>query len=103
MGNLKNASLPLLFLIGGCNVLLFIACSPKKDPPKNFQIIGYLYNKKIDLYKLPYKYLTVINYSFAVPAPDSSRDILPVPFPDRLNNLSNTAHNHGVKVFGIVK
>jgi hypothetical protein len=99
MKNLKKIYFPLLFLMSVGFVLLLTAFGPKKHPLKNFKVIGYLYNKKINLNKLPYQYLTVINYSFALPAPDSSGNILPVPMPNRLVKLTRIAHSHGVKVF----
>lgn len=71
----------------------------KHQKPEPFKVIGYLFNKQVPISTLPYQYLTHINYSFALPAPDASGNILPVPMPERLHELSKTAHAHGVKVF----
>lgn len=93
----KRASLPLLFIIG--SFLLFSACGAKKEKNTEFKVIGYLFNKKVPIDSLAYQYLTHINYSFAIPTKDASGRIEPIPFPDRLTELSKTAHAHGAKVF----
>lgn len=105
MKNLKN-NLLVIFVIILAPVFLLTACKQGKEStnspaasPKNFKVIGYLYDKQADIQKLPYQYLTDINYSFALPAPDSTGHIMPVPFPDTLAVLVKTAHAHGVKVF----
>lgn len=79
--------------------ILISACNPSNQAPKNVKVIGYLFNKKVPIDQLPYQYLTHINYSFALPAPGGSGQILPVPRPKRLMELAKTAHKHGVKVF----
>jgi GH18 family chitinase len=95
----KRNRLPLLFLLAMSLSFLFTACSSNKNISDKFKVIGYLFNKKVNLNKIPYQYLTNINYSFALPAPDSSGNILPVPKPERLVKLTKLAHTHGVKVF----
>jgi GH18 family chitinase len=97
MKNLKKVLFSLLFV--GIAGLLLSAFNTEKGKPAPFRVVGYLYNKKMPLDKVPYQYLTVINYSFAVPAPDSSGNIVPLQHPARLKKLANMAHNRGVKVF----
>src|SRR5690625_3719987 len=99
MEKIKNGGYSVLFLIVGSIVLLFASCSQKGISSKDFRIIGYLYNKQININKLPYQYLTAINYSFVVPAPDSTGHTIPLKYPNRLNELAKIAHSHGVKVF----
>lgn len=104
MKKLKKTTLLLLFgLVVPCSFLTAFRSgrNPIKTmakPPKGFKVVGYLYNKKVDLTKLPYQYLTIINYSFGLPSLDSIGRIN-VPDPDVLAALTKTAHAHHVKVF----
>ncbi len=97
MYRLKRLAFQILFV--GSIALPLTSFSLKGHVAPNFKVIAYLFNKKVPISQLPYQYLTHINYSFALPAPDSTGNILPVPVPDRLAALSKTAHAHGVKVF----
>jgi GH18 family chitinase len=99
MKNQKWSSLSSFTLLLLSLSFLFAACSSNQNSAGNFKVIGYLFNKKVDLNEIPYQYLTDINYSFALPAADCSGNIIPVPKPERLAELSNTAHKRGVKVF----
>lgn len=105
MKKLKTNALLILSVIVAQTFLL-TACkqgnesaSSSKTSSGNFKVVGYLYDKQVNIQKLPYQYLTDINYSFALPTPDSTGHIMPVPFPDTLTDLVKTAHEHGVKVF----
>lgn len=105
MKDLKRSALLILSVVVA-QAFLLTACKQSNEPgnsnpvsSKKFKVIGYLYDKQANIEKLPYEYLTDINYSFALPTPDSTGNIMPVPFPDTLTRLVATAHAHGVKVF----
>lgn len=93
----KRYLLPVLLL----SFAIFITAYSQgnDEPPQGFKIIGYLYNKKVPLDRIPYQYLTHINYAFALPAPNGTGKILPVPHPKRLTKLVKKAHKQDVKVF----
>lgn len=97
MNNLKKTL--VLLLLAGITVFSFAAFKKQSHPPDRMRVVGYLFRKKIDMSKIPYKYLTHINYSFALPAPGGTGEILPVPLPGKLKELVTNAHAHGVKVF----
>ncbi|MGH2642676.1 MAG: glycosyl hydrolase family 18 protein, partial [Chitinophagaceae bacterium] len=97
MKNLKNR--PLWILIFIVAPMAFLTACNQRESSKSFKVIGYLYDKHVNIQKLPYQYLTDINYSFALPTPDSTGHIMPIPFPDTLADLVKTAHAHQVKVF----
>lgn len=67
---------------------------------RRFQVVGYFVGsgslKSVD--DIAYNYLTVINYSFALPAKGGSGNILPINFPQTLQLLVREAHAHDVKV-----
>lgn len=67
--------------------------------PDTFKVIGYLPAGRVDTASIPYTYLTDINYAFAIPTPDSTGHLMPVPHPDTLHALVRNAHAHGVRVF----
>lgn len=64
----------------------------------NFKVIGYLPGHRIDTSKIPFQYLTHINYSFAIPAKDSGY-LQPISQPERLNALVEKSHRNNVQVF----
>ena len=64
----------------------------------NFKVIGYLPSRSIDTSKIPFQYLTHINYSFAIPAKDSGY-LQAIREPDRLAGLVKKAHENNVQVF----
>ncbi|MBC7829443.1 MAG: glycoside hydrolase [Chitinophagaceae bacterium] len=64
----------------------------------NFKVIGYLQGHHIDTSKIPFQYLTHINYSFAIPAKDSGY-LQPISQPERLRALVLKSHGHNVEVF----
>lgn len=99
MKHLKSTLSPLLLVVITGAFLLLSAFNQQQQSTNDFKVIGYLFNKKVPISTLPYQYLTHINYSFALPAPDCSGHIMPVPKPNRLKKLVKTAHAHGVKVF----
>lgn len=88
------ASLCLLFTLPSC---YFMSASSAKDPV--FRVVGYLPAGNVDTARIPFGYLTSINYAFGIPAPDSSGNLMPIPRPDTLRALVQAAHAHGVKVF----
>lgn len=65
---------------------------------KNFKVIGYLQGHRIDTTKIPFQYLTHINFSFAIPAKDSGW-LEPVKDTDRLRALVLKSHANNVEVF----
>lgn len=105
MKKLKKSTLFILLVIAVIPLFLTawkqINISPDhpRKPEKKFPVIGYLFDKKVNIGKLPYQYLTIINYSFGLPAKDGSGHIEPIPLPDTLSVLVKDAHAHGVKVF----
>lgn len=89
-----------LRLFSCCLLLALGSCfSGKVKDGSGFRVVGYLPASRVDTATIPFQYLTSINYSFAIPAPDSSGRLLPVPLPDTLRALTTAAHAHGVKVF----
>ena len=65
---------------------------------KNFKVIGYLPGRSIDTSKIPFQYLTHINFSFAIPAKDSGY-LQPINNADKLRGLVEKAHRNNVQVF----
>lgn len=84
-----------------CCILSGLFSCNNKEAKKDtgFKVVGYLPSSEVDTASIPFQYLTDINYAFAVPAPDSSGNLLPVPRPDTLHALVRAAHAHGVNVF----
>ncbi|HEY0298057.1 MAG TPA: glycoside hydrolase family 18 protein, partial [Arachidicoccus sp.] len=70
----------------------------RKQTPAPFKVVGYISSGNVDTAEIAFEYLTHINYAFAVPTPDGSGDLLPVPRPITLRALVNAAHAHSVKV-----
>ncbi|TAM94614.1 MAG: glycoside hydrolase [Chitinophagaceae bacterium] len=92
---------PLYFMLL-CFTTTFFSCTSPTSPQQGmegFKVVGYLPAGRIDTAAIPYQYLTDINYAFAIPAPDRSGSLLPVPQPDTLHALVKAAHEHGVRVF----
>lgn len=90
------------YLLLSSLIIIFISCNTHPILQRNnlgFKVVGYLPAGRVDTASIPFRYLTDINYAFAVPAPDSSGNLLPVPLPDTLRGLVKAAHDHGVKVF----
>lgn len=81
-----------------CLVLLLSSCYGTKNK-ESFKVVGYLPAGVVDTASIPYGYLTDINYAFAIPAPDSTGRLMPIPRPDTLHALVRNAHAHGVRVF----
>ena len=65
---------------------------------KNFKVIGYLPGRSIDTSRIPFQYLTHINYSFAIPTKDSGH-LMPINHPDALRGLVDKAHRNNVEIF----
>lgn len=84
----------LLFTLSSC----YFMSSTSADTPV-FRVVGYLPAGNVDTARIPFRYLTSINYAFGIPAPDSSGRLLPIPRPDTLRALVRAAHSHGVQVF----
>lgn len=81
-----------------CFASMLSSCYSTNTDTK-FKVIGYLPAGRVDTASIPYQYLTDINYAFAVPAPDSSGHLVPIPLPDTLHALVRDAHKHNVRVF----
>lgn len=98
MAHFKKISIPILAILLFPFALSFR--NPRKTIRNNkFKVVGYLPAGKINIANIPFHYLTDINYAFAIPAPDSSGHLLPVPLPETLHELVKAAHAHHVKVF----
>ena len=65
---------------------------------KNFKVIGYLPGRSIDTSRIPFQYLTHVNYSFAIPTKDSGH-LMPINHPDALRGLVDKAHRNNVEIF----
>ncbi|MCR9065726.1 MAG: glycosyl hydrolase family 18 protein [Cytophagales bacterium] len=63
----------------------------------NFKQIAYC-TPGIPVNEIPYKYLTHINFSFAIPTKDGKK-LEPLKHTEYLSELVSTAHKAGVKVF----
>ncbi|MDE1192304.1 MAG: glycosyl hydrolase family 18 protein [Arachidicoccus sp.] len=61
-------------------------------------MIGYISGNRIDISKIQFQYLTNINYAFAIPAADSSGNLLPLSGKDTIRALIDSAHAHHVQV-----
>lgn len=96
--------------IGVCLFPLFVLLTmsecdtPSKagNPNENdFKVVGYAFfpGGKGDVNRIPYEYLTDINFAFARPAADSSGNLEPLRYPDLLRDLVAQAHANGVRVF----
>jgi GH18 family chitinase len=94
--NMKNSSflsvLALTCLLSSC-----FSSQPAQD--HQFRVIGYLPASRVDTGRIPFSYLTSINYAFGIPTPDGSGALMPIPRPDTLHALVTAAHAHGVEVF----
>lgn len=75
-------------------ILLFLCSFPALFAAKNFPIIAY--TTPIESEKVPYKYLTHINYSFSKANPDGT--ITNPPRPDLLKQIVKKARKNRVKV-----
>ena len=83
--------------------IVFAACAPVYQnnqhlQSNNFKVIGYLPGRNIDTSRIPFQYLTHINYSFAIPVKDSGH-LMPINHPDALRGLVQKAHRNNVQVF----
>lgn len=81
-----------LLLIVSLSVLVFNVIGQKP-----FKKIAY-YTPRMDAKEIPFKYLTHINYSFAIPAP-SGDTLLPLKNDSALVSLVKEAKLHKVKIF----
>lgn len=91
-----------LYVLSLCFTTILFSCNnskPSQQSKEDFKVVGYLPAGRIDTAAIPFQYLTDINYAFAVPAPDSSGNLLPIPQPDTLHALVKAAHEHHVRVF----
>lgn len=97
-----------LFTLGWLAIgSLTLSCTSKEQAPTHkqspeqgkFKIIGYLESKSMDIADIQFKYLTHINYSFAIPRKEADGKLEPVPAPEYLKQLVAEAHKNGVKVF----
>lgn len=78
---------------------VFCGCYSRKASDPVFHVVGYLPDSRIDTAHIPFRYLTSINYAFAIPAPGGSGDLMPLARPDTLRALVKAAHARRVKVF----
>lgn len=77
--------------------LLLIIANKSNAQKKEYLAIGYI-TPKTDIMSVPYKYLTHLNYSFAIPA-KSGDSLEPLKNTEYIKELIKTAHNQNVKVF----
>src|SRR5215217_966110 len=64
----------------------------------NFKVIGYLPGRSVDTSKIPFQYLTHINFAFAIPMKDSGY-LQALARPEKLKELVQASHRHNVEVF----
>lgn len=99
----------LFYLFSSALILFLFSCDPAGmktgdsavvDDNSDFEVIGYVFWSpgKGSMSSIPYEYLTTINWAFAIPAGDSSGNLMPMRNPDTLRSLVRNAHEHGVKV-----
>lgn len=81
-----------------CIGMILSSCYSSNDAVP-FKVIGYLPAGNVDTAAIPFQYLTDINYAFAIPTPDSTGHLMPVPRPETLHALVRNAHAHDVRVF----
>lgn len=89
-------SLFVLFAMFKCETL----SKANEQREDDFKVVGYAFfpGGKGDINRIPFEYLTHINFAFARPAGDSSGNLEPLPHPDLLHKLVGRAHSNGVKV-----
>ena len=90
----------LFFLLGA--VLLLGACKPSVSgtapaapPPRPFRIVGYV-TQAVIAGTIPYDQITHINYAFLIPNADGTFEVLPNAW--KLDDIVESAHQHGVQV-----
>lgn len=65
----------------------------------DFKVVGYTSAHRTDPEKIPYEYLTHINYAFGIPDKEANGKLQPIPQPERLKALVQKAHENEVEVF----
>lgn len=85
-------------------ILVFVIPAKKLEAQNSqensFKIIGYFFPDSSDTAaSVSYKYLTHINYAFAIPNKDASGYLEPILHPETLRDLVKRAHKNNVKVF----
>lgn len=84
------------------DIRVYSNSGPLAEARDDFEVVGYLFLSEgrwnYDLNKVPFDYLTTINFAFVLPAKDGSGALEPVAHPEVLKSLVAKAHAKGVKV-----